>query len=98
MPQPTSVPNRWLKNRSMRLGRRNIGRVSLILSSLYRMIGPIVPNVHRFKAGHCYYSSRTMNADTPFLYLTTTGRKTGLPREIEIWFVEADGRLYILAE
>jgi deazaflavin-dependent oxidoreductase (nitroreductase family) len=39
-----------------------------------------------------------VNPDTPFLYLTTTGRKTGLPREIEIWFVEADGRLYILAE
>src|SRR2546426_12610184 len=39
-----------------------------------------------------------MTADTPFLYLTTTGHKTGLPREIEIWFVEAEGRLYILAE
>jgi deazaflavin-dependent oxidoreductase (nitroreductase family) len=39
-----------------------------------------------------------MNADTQFLYLTTTGRKTGLPREIEIWFVEANGRLYLLAE
>ncbi len=39
-----------------------------------------------------------MNADTQFLYLTTTGRKTGLPREIEIWFVESGGRLYILAE
>ena len=37
-------------------------------------------------------------ADTQFLYLTTTGRNTGQPREIEIWFVEADGRLYILAE
>jgi len=33
-----------------------------------------------------------------FLYLTTTGRKTGLSREIEIWFVERDGRLYVLAE
>jgi deazaflavin-dependent oxidoreductase (nitroreductase family) len=33
-----------------------------------------------------------------FVYLTTTGRKTGLPREIEIWFVERDGCLYILAE
>ncbi|HVF88940.1 MAG TPA: nitroreductase family deazaflavin-dependent oxidoreductase [Blastocatellia bacterium] len=32
------------------------------------------------------------------LYLTTTGRISGLPREIEIWFVERDGRLYILAE
>ncbi len=33
-----------------------------------------------------------------FLYLTTSGRKTGLPREIEIWFVAATGRFYILAE
>jgi deazaflavin-dependent oxidoreductase (nitroreductase family) len=39
-----------------------------------------------------------MNAGTPYLYITTTGRKTGLPREIEIWFVEIDGRVYILAE
>ncbi len=33
-----------------------------------------------------------------FLYLTTTGRNSGLPREIEIWFVEAEGKYYILAE
>jgi deazaflavin-dependent oxidoreductase (nitroreductase family) len=33
-----------------------------------------------------------------FIYVTTTGRKTGLPREIEIWFVERQGRFYILAE
>jgi deazaflavin-dependent oxidoreductase (nitroreductase family) len=33
-----------------------------------------------------------------YLYLTTTGRVTGLPREIEIWFVEHQGKLYILAE
>lgn len=33
-----------------------------------------------------------------FLYLTTTGRKTGSPREIEIWFVHHAGRFYILAE
>jgi deazaflavin-dependent oxidoreductase (nitroreductase family) len=33
-----------------------------------------------------------------FLYLTTTGRTSGLPLEIEIWFVEADGKYYILAE
>ena len=33
-----------------------------------------------------------------FLYLTTVGRKTGRVREIEIWFVERDGRLYVLAE
>jgi deazaflavin-dependent oxidoreductase (nitroreductase family) len=33
-----------------------------------------------------------------FLYLTTTGRSTGLPREIEIWFVSFEGRFYVLAE
>ena len=32
------------------------------------------------------------------LYLTTTGRVSGLPREIEIWFAESEGRLYLLAE
>lgn len=33
-----------------------------------------------------------------YLHLTTTGRKTGLAREIEIWFVAHAGRFYILAE
>lgn len=35
--------------------------------------------------------------DTKFLYLTTTGRLTGTPREIEIWFVEAGGKYYVLS-
>lgn len=33
-----------------------------------------------------------------FLYLTTTGRKTGLPRQIEIWFVAHAGRYYMVSE
>lgn len=33
-----------------------------------------------------------------YLYLTTTGRVTGEPREIEIWFVESGGKFYVLAE
>ncbi len=33
-----------------------------------------------------------------FLYLTTIGRKTGLPRQIEIWFVEHLGRYYMVSE
>lgn len=37
-------------------------------------------------------------AELPVLYLTTKGRQTGLPREIEIWFVAWGGRLYLLAE
>ena len=33
-----------------------------------------------------------------YLYLTTTGRVTGQPREIEIWFTEHAGRFYLVAE
>ncbi len=33
-----------------------------------------------------------------FLYLTTRGRKSGQPREIEIWFTHLDGRYYVIAE
>ena len=33
-----------------------------------------------------------------YLYLTTLGRVSGQPREIEIWFVESQGKLYVLAE
>jgi len=33
-----------------------------------------------------------------FLYLTTRGRVSNLPRQIEIWFVELDGKHYIVAE
>lgn len=32
-----------------------------------------------------------------FAYLTTTGRVSGLPRTIEIWFAEIGGTLYLLA-
>lgn len=37
-------------------------------------------------------------ADHEYLYLTTIGRITGQPREIEIWFVVYQGYFYILAE
>jgi deazaflavin-dependent oxidoreductase (nitroreductase family) len=33
-----------------------------------------------------------------YLYLTTTGRITGQPREIEIWFTEHGGHFYLVAE
>ena len=33
-----------------------------------------------------------------FLYLSTTGRISGQPREIEIWFTERGGRFYVIAE
>jgi deazaflavin-dependent oxidoreductase (nitroreductase family) len=39
-----------------------------------------------------------MNDEPQFLYLTTTGRSSGLPREIEIWFTHLDGRYYLIAE
>jgi deazaflavin-dependent oxidoreductase (nitroreductase family) len=33
-----------------------------------------------------------------YLYLTTRGRKSGLPREIEIWFKQWGGHFYLIAE
>jgi deazaflavin-dependent oxidoreductase (nitroreductase family) len=36
-------------------------------------------------------------AGEPFLYLTTTGRRTGRPHRIEIWFAAHEGRLYLLS-
>jgi len=33
-----------------------------------------------------------------YLYLTTRGRRSGLPREIEIWFTLQAGRFYVIAE
>jgi deazaflavin-dependent oxidoreductase (nitroreductase family) len=31
-------------------------------------------------------------------YLVTTGRKTGLPREIEIWYVSDGSRIYMVSD
>lgn len=36
--------------------------------------------------------------ESPYLYLTTTGRSTGQPRRIEIWFTVHEGRYYLIAE
>lgn len=36
-------------------------------------------------------------AGEDFAYLTTTGRKTGKPHRIEIWFAIDAGRLYLLS-
>jgi len=34
----------------------------------------------------------------PFLHLTTIGWKSGRKHEIEIWFVESNGKYYIVSE
>ncbi len=36
-------------------------------------------------------------ADLDYAYLTTTGRHTGAPHRIEIWFALVDGVVYFLA-
>jgi deazaflavin-dependent oxidoreductase (nitroreductase family) len=44
-------------------------------------------------------SSKTGNLPTEkYLYLTTRGRRSGLLREIEIWFTELRDRFYVIAE
>ena len=37
-------------------------------------------------------------SNNQYLYLTTIGRISGEPRQIEIWFVQFQGRFYVLAE
>lgn len=39
-----------------------------------------------------------MSPEEKYLYLTTTGRHSGLPRQIEIWFTRHEGRYYLVAE
>lgn len=34
----------------------------------------------------------------PYLYLTTTGWKSGRPHEIEIWFTALNGNYYLISE
>jgi deazaflavin-dependent oxidoreductase (nitroreductase family) len=36
-------------------------------------------------------------ASEPYAYLTTTGRRTGRPHRIEIWFAAHDSRVYLLS-
>ena len=43
-------------------------------------------------------SSKDSNRDESYLHLTTRGRRSRLPREIEIWFTQRDGRFYVIAE
>jgi deazaflavin-dependent oxidoreductase (nitroreductase family) len=38
-----------------------------------------------------------MDGDLPFCYVTTTGRRTGRPHTIEIWFGLRDHVLYLLS-
>ena len=40
-------------------------------------------------------SGGVVRGEPEFLYLTTTGRRSGQPREIEIWFTSRDGRYYL---
>jgi deazaflavin-dependent oxidoreductase (nitroreductase family) len=39
-----------------------------------------------------------VRAEPKYLYLTTTGRRSGRPRRIEIWFTRYAGRYYLVAE
>lgn len=42
-------------------------------------------------------ATRPAFADDDYCYLTTTGRRTGAPHRIEIWFAASGTTLYLLA-
>jgi deazaflavin-dependent oxidoreductase (nitroreductase family) len=37
-------------------------------------------------------------SEEPYLYLTTTGRRSGQPRETELWFTRRGEAYYVIAE
>jgi len=41
---------------------------------------------------------KSASSESQYLYLTTTGRLTGQPRQIEIWFTRLGDRHYLIAE
>jgi deazaflavin-dependent oxidoreductase (nitroreductase family) len=43
-------------------------------------------------------SAMAIHDEPPYLYLTTIGRRTGGPREIEIWFTQRNDRHYVISE
>jgi deazaflavin-dependent oxidoreductase (nitroreductase family) len=42
-------------------------------------------------------ASEIILEETPYLNLTTRGRRTGLSRTVELWFAFEDGKLFFLA-
>jgi deazaflavin-dependent oxidoreductase (nitroreductase family) len=43
-------------------------------------------------------SKDSERAREQYVYVTTRGRRSGLPREIEIWFTHREDRFYVIAE
>jgi len=48
-------------------------------------------------SGSVLATSEAILEETPYLNLTTKGRRTGLSRTVELWFVFEDGNLFFLA-
>src|SRR5437773_9979725 len=42
-------------------------------------------------------TSELVLEETPYLNLTTRGRKTGMKHDVELWFAFEDGKLFFLA-
>jgi deazaflavin-dependent oxidoreductase (nitroreductase family) len=56
---------------------------------------PADPRVGRSAGGHVDKNTRTALYHSQVIDLTTTGRRTGRPRRIEIFLHEDDGQLFI---
>ena len=48
-------------------------------------------------SGSVLATSEVILEETPYLNLTTKGRRTSLSRTVELWFVFEDGNLFFLA-
>lgn len=56
---------------------------------------PVDPRVGHSAAGHLDENTRTALYSSQVIDLTTTGRRTGQPRRIEIFLHEEDGQLFV---
>jgi deazaflavin-dependent oxidoreductase (nitroreductase family) len=74
-----------------------------LLRNIRRSIQTVPNTSRRDRSSNAPETSMTRTslhsvADNQVLYLTTIGRTTGLPRQIEIWFVVCRERFYLFAE
>ncbi|MBV9410401.1 MAG: nitroreductase family deazaflavin-dependent oxidoreductase [Acidimicrobiia bacterium] len=80
------------------LSRRlvDVGGGEPLANADVRLPALVVVVVIRLEVPHSV-PSVAVDAAASFCYLTTTGRRTGQPHTIEIWFAVQGGRLYLMS-
>jgi deazaflavin-dependent oxidoreductase (nitroreductase family) len=91
------VPSRFKWRHGAQSSSALRGREKLAASLIERYNGAETAKLDALNPSMAQATLETVG-DERVLCLTTVGRNTGLPREIEIWFVLCSGRFYLFAE